>query len=81
MAHRPDDVATQGEHATPELDATTVTVRLADIDPYAGLVAACARLSMALPADVIKTLPDAAVDALSAIQSLLYGFEHAKPEG
>jgi hypothetical protein len=94
MAHRPDDVRAQA-HANgrpvpvsqgpdakpvPTVPGDSVTVRLVDVEPVAGLVAACARMSTALRAEHVSGWPEEALDALRTIQSLLFGFEHARTE-
>jgi hypothetical protein len=59
---------------------TSVTVRLADVAPISGLIAACTRLCVAVPHEAVEALPDDAVDAFTQIQSILWRLEHAQPE-
>lgn len=73
MPPRPEDLAAQQVQGE-------VIVRLPDLEPVAGLVAACARLSAALTADAVMALPDSAVDAITTIQAILWRLEHAPVE-
>lgn len=57
-----------------------VTVRLPDLEPVMGLVAACTRLSLHISQAAIEAMPDGAQDALSQIQSILWRLEHARTE-
>ena len=58
----------------------TVTVRLVDVEPMAGLVAATARFCAHLDENTVKVMPSAAVEALSQIQGIMWRLEHAHPE-
>lgn len=77
MAHRPDDVETQNSLHEATAPADLPGLRIADLEPMGGLVAACARLSMELTPAQVLPLSDGAQDALSAIQSILWRLEHA----
>ena len=71
MAHRPEDAAQA---------PGSVTVRLPDLEPVAGLVAATARFCAHLTPAAIEAMPDRARDALSQMQSILWRLEHSQPE-
>lgn len=58
----------------------SVTVHLPELEPVLGLVAACMRLCMSLTPEVNEVMPDAAQDALTQIQSILWRVEHAQVE-
>lgn len=76
MAHRPEDVATleaETEASPPE----GVVVRLVDVEPFAGLVAAVARFSTLLTPEVYAVLPMDATEALSDVQGIMWRLEHA----
>lgn len=57
-----------------------VTVHLPDMEPVMGLVAACARFSVHINAEAIEAMPEAAVEALSQIHSILWRLEHSRVE-
>lgn len=61
---------------------TSVTVHLTDIEPFAGLVAACARFSshLAYTPGVYAAMNEGATGALTQIQAILYRLEHSSPE-
>lgn len=60
--------------------AQSVTVRLVDLEPVAGLIAAAGRFCAHLDAKAYEALPQPATDALGQIQAILWRLEHAKPE-
>ncbi|MFB4306985.1 hypothetical protein [Actinomadura sp. GTD37] len=73
MPPRPEDLAAFG--VTPE-----VSVRLADVEPILGLVAAMARFSAHLTPDAYAAMPEAAQDALGQAQALLWRLERSAPD-
>lgn len=73
MAHRPEDVAVVDR---PE----SVTIRLVDVEPFAGLVAAVARFCGALTPEVYAALSGDATEALGAVQGIMWRLEHANVE-
>jgi hypothetical protein len=73
MPPRPQDAAVHG-------GAAEVHVRLVDVEPVAGLVAATARFCAHLNRDAIEAMPDAAVRALSEVQAILWRLEQSRPE-
>jgi hypothetical protein len=70
MAPRPEELSSVAE----------VTVHLVDMEPVAGLVAAVARFCAHLDEETIKIMPVTAVEALSAIQTIMWNLEHSRPE-
>lgn len=58
----------------------SVEVRLVDLEPIGGLIAACSRLSMAMTVEAYEALPPAAQQAATQIQSILWRLEHSRPE-
>jgi len=70
MAHRPEADAAPGQ----------VTVRLPDLEPIAGLVAATARFCANLTPESAQMLSEPALNALSDMQAILWRLEHARPE-
>jgi hypothetical protein len=72
MAHRPEDQAAAM--------GNSVTVRLPDLEPIAGLVAATARFCAHLNREAVEAMGESAVAALSDVQSILWRLEHARPE-
>lgn len=72
MAHREGTESAAGP--------VSVTVRLPDIEPVLGLMAAVAQFCAQMDADAVIALPDPAARTLSQIQSLMWGLEHSKPE-
>lgn len=75
MPLRPED-----QELLEQQQPTSVTVRLVDVEPISGLVAACTRLSTSLTAEVAAQLPDDVIDAITQIQSILWRLEHSQPE-
>ena len=73
MAHRPGS-----EYAS---EALEVTVRLVDVEPVAGLVAAVGRFCAHLDAQSVQAMPEPAARALSQIQAIMYALENSRPEG
>lgn len=73
MAHRPED---EPQRKIPD----SITVRLVDVEPFAGLTAAIARFCAALTPDVYKTLSSDATEALGTVQGIMWRLEHAHPE-
>jgi hypothetical protein len=75
MPPRPEDAAAFGGPAE-------VHVRLVDLEPVMGLVAAIARFCAALTPAVYEALAQSeqAVGALSDVQALLWRMEHSGPE-
>jgi hypothetical protein len=61
---------------------TSVTVHMSDIEPFAGLAAACARFSahLAYTPAVYDALNPGATLALTEIQAILWRLEHSSPE-
>lgn len=79
MAHRPEDVATQETgHEDPKV--RDITVRLVDVEPFAGLIAAVARYCMSLGPEVYQAMSPAATEALSDVQGILWRLEHSNVE-
>jgi hypothetical protein len=72
VAHRPGTELSQSP--------ASVTVRLPDLEPVLGLVAAVSRFCDHLDPAAISAMPDGAARALSQIQSIMWGLEHSKPE-
>lgn len=72
MAHRPGTEQSQSP--------ASVTVRLPDLEPVLGLMAAISRFCDHLDAETVRNMPDGAARALSQIQSIMWGLEHSKPE-
>ena len=79
MAHRPEDVATL-EAETETLPSDGVVVRLVDVEPFAGLIAAVARYCMSIGPEVYAVHSQAATEALSDVQGIMWRLEHASPE-
>ena len=75
MAPRPEDLELL-EQQRP----TSVTVNLRDVEPVAGLIAACTRFCVAVTPEAAAALSDDAADAVSQMQSILWRLEHAQPE-
>jgi hypothetical protein len=71
MAHRPEDQAAR---------PASVTVRLPDLEPIAGLVAATARFCAHLTPAAYEAMGEKASDALGQVQAILWRLEHARPE-
>lgn len=59
---------------------TSVTVHLADLEPFAGLAAVCARFNTHLTPAVYEAMTDGATLALSQMQAILWRLEHSSPE-
>lgn len=78
MAHRPEDVATLDSETGS--DPEGIIVRLVDVEPFAGLVAAVARYCMSLGPEVYAAMSPAATEALSDVQGILWRLEHANVE-
>lgn len=72
MAHRPEDVAAQA--------GGQVTVRLPDLEPVAGLVAAVSRFCAHMTPAAYEAMPEKAADALGQVQAILWRLEHSRPE-
>lgn len=75
MAHREADTA-----ALLAEEPKTGTLWLADLEPVLGLVAALGRFNQALTASAVSHLPSDAVEALSAIQGIMWRLEHSRPD-
>lgn len=73
MAHRPED---EQRRKTPD----QITVRLVDVEPFAGLTAAVARFCAALTPEVYKAMSSDATEALSTVQGIMWRLEHANVE-
>jgi hypothetical protein len=76
MAHRPEDQALQEEAAKSD----GITVRLVDVEPFAGLCAAVARFCVALGPEAYAAMGSAATEALSDVQGILWRLEHSNVE-
>lgn len=72
MAHRAE--------ALEQEQAASVTVHLADVEPFAGLAAACARFCQVLPREIWAALPPDANEALTQVQAILFHLEHSRPD-
>lgn len=75
MPPRPEDVQ-DAQAQGPQ----SVTVRLPDLEPIMGLVAACTRLSLHLNQAALDAMPEGAQDALAKIQGILWRLEHTRVE-
>lgn len=73
MAHRPED---QQAAAVP----SEITVWLMDVEPFMGLSAAVARFCGALNDDALQAMTPDAIEALSAVQGIMWRLEHANVE-
>lgn len=73
MPPRPEDLAAFG--VTPE-----VSVRLGDVEPVLGLVAALGRFSAHLTPEAYAAMTEPAQDALGQVQALLWRLERSAPE-
>lgn len=71
MAHRPEDLS-----AAPG----SVTVRLPDLEPITGLVAAVSRFCAHMTPAAYEAMPEKAADALGQVQAILWRLEHSRPE-
>jgi len=79
MAHRPEDVATlDAGTETPSSDG--IVIRLVDVEPFAGLIAAVARFSILLTPEVYAVLSQDATEALSDVHGIMWRLEHANVE-
>jgi hypothetical protein len=70
MAHRAEDGQAPGQ----------VTVRLPDLEPFAGLIAATSRFCAYLTPAAYEAMPEKATDALEQVQAIMWRLEHAQPE-
>jgi hypothetical protein len=66
--------------STPPGEITSVTVKLADVEPIAGLLAACGRFCAHLDEKAINAMEPGAVESLSVMQSIMWRLEHSQPE-
>jgi hypothetical protein len=73
MPPRPEDLAAFG--VTPE-----VSVRLADVEPILGLMAALGRFSAHLTPEAYAAMTEGAQDALGQVQALMWRLERSAPE-
>lgn len=76
MAHRPEDQPQR--HEVPSV--REISVRLSDLEPVLGLSAAVARFCGALTPDAYAALSTDAMEALSAVQGIMWRLEHSNPE-
>jgi hypothetical protein len=72
MPPRDEDLARTG--------VGSVTVHLKDIEPFAGLVAVCARFNTHLTPAAYDAMTDGATMALNQMQAILWRLEHSSPE-
>jgi len=70
---RPEDLAAFG--VTPE-----VSVRLADVEPILGIIAALGRFTAHLTPEAYAAMTEGAQDALGQVQALLWRLERSAPE-
>lgn len=77
MAHR-DDALLAGGYPTGA--PSEVTVRLVDMEPVAGLMAALGRFCQSLDSVAYDGMNDQAKESLATVQSLLWKLEHSTPE-
>lgn len=73
MAHREEDTP---QRAKPD----GITVRLVDVEPMMGLIAAVARFCGALTPEVYNAMSSDATEALSTVQGVMWRLEHSNPE-
>jgi hypothetical protein len=60
--------------------ATSVTVHHADVEPFAGLAAVCARFNTHLTPAAYEAMTDGATMALNQMQAILWRLEYSCPE-
>lgn len=65
---------------TAPAEATSVTVKLADVEPFTGLLIACGRFCAHLDEKAINAMEPGAVEALSVVQSIMWRLEHSQPD-
>lgn len=73
MAHREEDTP---QRTMPD----SITVRLVDVEPVMGLVAAVSGFCSALTPEAYKAFSSDATEALSVVQGIMWRLEHANPE-